>query len=91
MINRQKLYLPYMNDFDLSTLNFEILNVLFSNGAPNFDRSTKPDHFTSTGFSGLRQVIVPSDLMRKFMVLAEHNTLRNIETCGILAGKMVRN
>lgn len=75
-----------MNDFDLSTLN-----VLFSNGAPNFDRSTKPDHFTSTGFSGLRQVIVPSDLMRKFMVLAEHNTLRNIETCGILAGKMVRN
>lgn len=88
MINRQKLYLLYMNDFDLSTLNFE---CLFSNGAPNFDRSTKPDHFTSTGFSGLRQVIVPSDLMRKFMVLAEHNTLRNIETCGILAGKMVRN
>lgn len=61
------------------------------NGAPNFDRSTKPDHFTSTGFSGLRQVIVPSDLMRKFMVLAEHNTLRNIETCGILAGKMVHD
>lgn len=61
------------------------------NGVPDIDRSTKPDHFTSTGFSGLREVVVPSDLMRKFMVLAEHNTLRNIETCGILAGKLVHN
>ncbi|XP_056017813.1 STAM-binding protein-like [Ostrea edulis] len=61
------------------------------NGSPDIDRSTKPDHFTSTGFSGLREVVIPSDLMRKFLVIAEHNTLRNIETCGILAGKLVHN
>ena len=64
---------------------------------PSVDRTTKPpayDHFMSTGSSsgnkfGLRDVIIPSDLPRKFLVKAEHNTLKNIETCGILAGKLV--
>ena len=61
------------------------------------DRSTKPpafDHFTSTGSVsgnkfGLRDVFIPADLPRKFLVKAEHNTLKNSETCGILAGKLV--
>lgn len=60
------------------------------------DRSTKPavDHFTSIGVSGtnkggLRDVIIPADLTRKFLSKAEHNTLKNVETCGILAGKLV--
>jgi STAM-binding protein len=65
------------------------IHVFYRNGSPSVDRSTKPDHFTSTGFAGLREVVIPSDLMRKFLVIAEHNTLRNIETCGILAGKLV--
>lgn len=67
--------------------------------APAVDRSTKPtavDHFMSTGGAsdnkfGLRDVFIPSDLPRKFLVKAEHNTLKNMETCGILAGKLRHN
>lgn len=66
---------------------------------PSFDRSTKPptfEHFTSIGTTsgnkfGLRDVIIPADLPRKFLVKAEHNTLKNVETCGILAGKLRHN
>jgi hypothetical protein len=38
---------------------------------------------------GLRDVIVPSKLMGKFMSLAQQNTDLNVETCGILAGTLV--
>ncbi|CAC5409606.1 STAMBP [Mytilus coruscus] len=63
---------------------------------PSVDRTTKPpayDHFMSTGSSsgnkfGLRDVLIPSDLPRKFLVKAEHNTLKNVETCAFLAGKL---
>ena len=69
----------------------------FRSSVPSFDRSTKPptfEHFTSIGTTsgnkfGLRDVIIPADLPRKFLVKAEHNTLKNVETCGILAGKLV--
>nr|KAG5713883.1 hypothetical protein BaRGS_024510 [Batillaria attramentaria] len=62
---------------------------------PNVDRTTKPlDHFMSTGLFGggtgaLREVIVPSELMKKFIAAAESNTLRKTETMGILCGKVV--
>ena len=63
---------------------------------PDIDRSTKPpvDHFLSTGKSGsnkygLKDVIVPRDIIVKFLSIAEPNTVRNIETCGILSGKFV--
>lgn len=66
---------------------------------PDVDRSSKPDlvdHFTCIGVSGgnkggLRDLMVPSDLMRKFLTIAEHNTLKHVETCGILAGKLSQN
>ncbi|CAH1794696.1 unnamed protein product [Owenia fusiformis] len=65
---------------------------------PEYDRSAKPnlDHFTSVGAStsnkhGLRSVIVPQELMVKFLNIARSNTDRNIETCGILAGKLASN
>lgn len=55
--------------------------------APAVNRSLKPK---SLGNSyNLRTLIVPSDLHRKFLDLAQANTLRNIETCGILAGRLV--
>ena len=60
------------------------------------DRSTKPpvDHFLSTGVSGsnkygLKDVVVPRDIIVKFLSIAEPNTARNVETCGILSGKFV--
>lgn len=35
--------------------------------------------------------MVPSDTSKRFLELAEANTLRNVETCGILAGKLAQN
>lgn len=61
---------------------------------PSVDRSTKPPSLLSPSIHsriGLRNVIVPSRLMGKFMNLAQRNTNQNIETCGILAGTIVSN
>ncbi|KAK5880674.1 hypothetical protein CesoFtcFv8_021558 [Champsocephalus esox] len=40
---------------------------------------------------GLRQVLVPRDLTSRFLLLAESNTARGLETCGILCGRLVQN
>jgi STAM-binding protein len=37
----------------------------------------------------LRQMVLPEFLQRKFLSIAEPNTRNKIETCGILAGKLV--
>ncbi|KAF8770488.1 STAM-binding protein-like A like protein [Argiope bruennichi] len=63
---------------------------------PSFDRSTKPRSLLSPGpdsayVHGLRIVIVPSKGIDTFLSLAKQNTDRNVETCGILAGKMSHN
>lgn len=61
------------------------------------DRTMKPlDHFMSTGVFGggtgaLREVIVPTDLLNKFITAAESNTARKTETMGILCGKVSQN
>ncbi|XP_063237206.1 STAM-binding protein-like [Bacillus rossius redtenbacheri] len=55
---------------------------------PSFDRSMKPMNLLTPT---LRNVIVPSQLIEKFKNLAQRNTEKNIETCGILAGKLGRN
>lgn len=67
-----------------------------NNKGPEVNRYTKPDHFLSTGTVtgtnkyGLKDVLVPQDIIVKFLSVAEHNTSKNIETCGILSGKMER-
>lgn len=63
---------------------------------PTFDRSLKPGALVSPGGSGamvdaLRQLFVPSELCWRFLQLAEANTVRAVETCGILCGKLTRN
>ncbi|XP_069680632.1 STAM-binding protein [Periplaneta americana] len=58
---------------------------------PTVDRSTKPASLLSPSIHskvGLRDVVIPSRLMGKFMNLAQRNTNQNIETCGILAGTL---
>ena len=40
---------------------------------------------------GLRCVVLSRDLCHKFLQLAESNTVRGIETCGMLCGKLVRS
>ncbi|NWV01037.1 STALP protease, partial [Upupa epops] len=39
----------------------------------------------------LRGVVLPRDLCHKFLLLAEANTARGVETCGILCGKLTHN
>ncbi|XP_019744071.1 STAM-binding protein-like A isoform X2 [Hippocampus comes] len=63
---------------------------------PSFDRSLKPGSLLSPGnndltVDALRQLLVPSELCRSFLRLAEANTSRAVETCGILCGKLTRN
>ncbi|XP_031416758.1 AMSH-like protease isoform X2 [Clupea harengus] len=40
---------------------------------------------------GLRRVLVPRDLTHRFLLLADSNTARGIETCGVLCGKLTHN
>uniref|UniRef100_A0A3P8XBK8 USP8 dimerisation domain-containing protein n=1 Tax=Esox lucius TaxID=8010 RepID=A0A3P8XBK8_ESOLU len=40
---------------------------------------------------GLRRVVVPRDLTYRFLLLADSNTARGIETCGVLCGKLTHN
>ncbi|KAM3659245.1 LOW QUALITY PROTEIN: STAM-binding protein [Ammospiza maritima maritima] len=62
---------------------------------PVVDRSLKPSALgsaeNSAGVDVLRQVIVPRELCHKFLQLADANTVRGVETCGILCGKLMRN
>lgn len=57
---------------------------------PTFDRSLKPSHLT-TLIDGLRQIAVPAELCGKFLRLANNNTIRAVETCGILCGTLNQN
>ncbi|TWW60149.1 STAM-binding protein-like A [Takifugu rubripes] len=80
---------------DLST-NHQYNRPPQSAGPPNFDRSLKPGSLFSPGnnntmVDALRQLSVPSELCRSFLRLAEANTSRAVETCGILCGKLTRN
>ncbi|XP_078107544.1 LOW QUALITY PROTEIN: STAM-binding protein-like A [Sander vitreus] len=63
---------------------------------PTVDRSLKPGFLVSPGnnntmVDALRQLAVPAELCRSFLRLAEANTSRAVETCGILCGKLTRN
>uniref|UniRef100_A0A3Q3G2Y8 STAM binding protein-like 1 n=1 Tax=Labrus bergylta TaxID=56723 RepID=A0A3Q3G2Y8_9LABR len=40
---------------------------------------------------GLRRVVIPRDLTYRFLLLADSNTTRGIETCGVLCGRLTHN
>ncbi|KAL1492163.1 hypothetical protein ABEB36_012649 [Hypothenemus hampei] len=72
---------PYESDISFPTI-------------PSFDRSKKPSSTSLTDkydTDVLRAVLVPSKVMPWFENLAQSNTNKNIETCGILAGKLEKN
>ncbi|XP_057177140.1 STAM-binding protein-like A isoform X1 [Triplophysa rosa] len=66
-----------------------------TSGLPAFDRSLKPGVPVTAGqcvsVNGLRQLFVPAELCPNFLKLAEANTARAVETCGILCGKLMKN
>ena len=55
------------------------------------DRSTKPMLSDGASAGGLRTIVVPKSFMREFLILAEPNTARGIETCGVLGGRLANN
>ncbi len=57
---------------------------------PLVDRSLKPQTDKRGSFYNFRHISVPSDLTSVFLSCAEANTNRNVETCGILAGNLVK-
>lgn len=76
--------------------NHQLNRPAANTGPPTFDRSLKPGSALSPGnnntmVDALRQLAVPAELCRSFLRLAEANTSRAVETCGILCGKLTRN
>ena len=63
-----------------------------SHGGPVIpSRASKPASSSLYSSGGLRTVKVPTMLMAKFLSLSDLNTKANVETCGILAGKLAQN
>ncbi|XP_003993919.1 AMSH-like protease [Felis catus] len=63
--------------------------------SPPVNRALKPAATLSAVqnlvVEGLRCVVLSRDLCHKFLLLAESNTVRGVETCGILCGKLTHN
>ncbi|XP_039077959.1 AMSH-like protease isoform X2 [Hyaena hyaena] len=63
--------------------------------SPPVNRALKPAATLSAvqnlAVEGLRCVVLSRDLCHKFLLLAESNTVRGVETCGILCGKLTHN
>ncbi|XP_060525186.1 STAM-binding protein [Cylas formicarius] len=60
---------------------------------PVVDRTKKPADLNPSDYKSgkLRSVVVPSKVMTLFQEMARGNTARNVETCGVLAGKLERD
>ncbi|XP_025195791.1 STAM-binding protein [Melanaphis sacchari] len=86
-----------LNEFDDNTLPLNIpthsnSKIQFNQHKPIVDRSTKPMlNKNTTNPYNLRQIIVPGNLTKRFLEQAQRNTFNNLETCGILAGKLNSN
>ncbi|KAM5243975.1 AMSH-like protease isoform 2-T10 [Hipposideros larvatus] len=67
----------------------------YASHSPPVNRALKPAATLSAVqnlvVEGLRCVVLSRDLCHKFLLLAESNTVRGIETCGILCGKLTHN
>ncbi|XP_036591486.1 AMSH-like protease [Trichosurus vulpecula] len=67
----------------------------YTGQSPPVNRALKPAATLSAVqnlvVEGLRCVLLPRDLCHRFLLLAESNTVRGIETCGILCGKLTHN
>ncbi|XP_039727712.1 AMSH-like protease isoform X3 [Pteropus medius] len=67
----------------------------YASHSPPVNRALKPAATLSAVqnlvVEELRCVVLSRDLCHKFLLLAESNTVRGIETCGILCGKLTHN
>ncbi|AOW02129.1 hypothetical protein B0I73DRAFT_132965 [Yarrowia lipolytica] len=62
--------------------------------APPTTSSSSVEHtsrYTTEGGLALRSLFIPAELEATFLKVAHANTVKNLETCGILCGKLSRN
>ncbi|KAG5361079.1 AMSH-like protease sst2 [Yarrowia sp. B02] len=62
--------------------------------APPATASSSVEHtsrYTTEGGLALRSLFIPAELEAAFLKVAHANTVKNLETCGILCGKLSRN
>ncbi|XP_074035640.1 STAM-binding protein-like A isoform X2 [Leptinotarsa decemlineata] len=81
--------LPSEPSYDTITPSVDRLHDL-----PTIDRSKKPPEISFQeryDTNILRPVVVPIKVMTLFQAMAQSNTFKNIETCGVLTGKLERN
>ncbi|XP_063290163.1 AMSH-like protease [Pelobates fuscus] len=69
--------------------------AMYAGQSPPVNRALRPAATLSAVqneiVEGLRIVVLPKDLSQKFLQLADVNTTKGIETCGILCGKLTHN
>ncbi|XP_068114399.1 AMSH-like protease [Hyperolius riggenbachi] len=69
--------------------------AMYPGQSPPISRALKPAATLSAvqneTVEGLRIVVLPKDLSHKFLQLADANTTRGIETCGILCGRLTHD
>ncbi|KAK2720128.1 hypothetical protein QYM36_004137 [Artemia franciscana] len=73
----------------------EKVKKLVAGARPDVNRALKPstgpltaEQNENSNTLGLKSLWIPNSLINRFIDIAEKNTLRNIETCGVLAGKL---
>ncbi|KAF6208173.1 hypothetical protein GE061_016624, partial [Apolygus lucorum] len=86
----------YPNEaLDLESRTAPVKPQHLSVATPSVNRNTKPANLLSPTVnlphSKLRTVVVPGNLIKQFTSLAQRNTDRNVETCGILAGQLKKD
>lgn len=88
-----KVIFPDLKDLtdEKSRETLPVLPTTHAAHIPSFDRAKKPSFYSESTSSMLRTVVVPSEIMNKFLMLARKNTMSNVETCGLLAGELARN
>lgn len=59
--------------------------------APASSSVEHTSRYTTEGGLALRSLFIPSELESTFLKVAHANTVKNLETCGILCGKLSRN
>eukprot|EP00092_Neocalanus_flemingeri_P005354 GFUD01005768.1.p1 GENE.GFUD01005768.1~~GFUD01005768.1.p1 ORF type:complete len:463 (-),score=149.38 GFUD01005768.1:183-1571(-) len=79
---------PNITAPSISALSISAPTPSTSTSTPAFDRSAKP---TISAPTGLRTVMVPSDLSEAFLAVAKSNSDRGVETLGTLGGHLANN
>ncbi|XP_022909182.1 STAM-binding protein-like A [Onthophagus taurus] len=82
--------ISYPEDYEEATSSHGCSEI--EQSRPSIDRSVKPSSLMSSNLRiGLRTVKIPAKVMPMFLLLAQKNTMSNVETCGILAGKLEKH